>query len=156
MIAQIDKLKILNMENNKTLTEAEVLAIASRYIKNYDKLYRMYAGISSSLKSYKNGIITLEIHNSEKKKPSDFNTAIAFALKWVSRNIELKQAEGFVVSFYKTVSTGFAINAEGADDSTLQKLISELKESKPTKLTGIYSGLLTEGQIDLYLKRHSS
>ena len=144
------------MENNKTLTEAEVSAIASRYVKNYDKLYRMYAGISSSLKSYSNGIITLEIHNSERKKPSDFNTAIAFALKWASRNIELKQAEGFVVSFYKIASTGFAINAEGADNVTLQKLISELKESKPTKLMGIYSGLLTEEQIDLFPNRHSS
>jgi len=143
------------MENNKTLAEAEVSAIASRYVRNYDKLYRMYAGISSSLKSYSNGIITLEIHNSEKKKPSDFNTAIAFALKWASRNIELKQAEGFVVSFYKIASTGFAINAEGADNATLQKLISELKESKPTKLIGIYSGLLTEEQIALYLKLHS-
>jgi len=144
------------MENNKTLTEAEVSAIASRYVKNYDKLYRMYAGISSSLKSYSNGIITLEIHNSERKKPSDFNTAIAFALKWASRNIELKQAEGFVVSFYKIASTGFAINAEGADNATLQKLISELKESKPTKLIGIYSGLLSEEQIALFPNRHSS
>jgi hypothetical protein len=144
------------MENNRTLTEAEVSAIASRYIKNIDKLYRMHAGISSSLKSYNNGIITLEIHNSERKKPSDFNTAIEFALKWASRNIELKQAEGFVVSIYKTISTGFAISANGADDSILQKLISELKESKSTKLIGIYSGLLTEEQIDLYLNRHSS
>lgn len=142
------------MENNKTLTDAEVSAIASRYIKNIDKLYRMYAGISSSLKSYNNGIITLEIHNSEKKKPSDFNTAIA--LKWASRNIELKQAEGFVVSIYKTVSTGFAIPADGTNDSILQQLITELKESKPTKLIGIYSGLLTEGQIALYPKRYSS
>jgi hypothetical protein len=49
MIAQIDKLKILNMENNKTLTEAEVSAIASRYIKNIDKMYRMYAGISGDV-----------------------------------------------------------------------------------------------------------
>jgi hypothetical protein len=45
MIAQIDKLKILNMGNNKTLTEAEVSVIAFRYVKNYDKLYRMHAGI---------------------------------------------------------------------------------------------------------------
>jgi len=144
------------MENNKTLTEAEVSAIASKYVRNYDKLYRMYAGISSSLKSYNNGIITLEIHNSERKKPSDYQTAIAFALKWASRNIELKQAEGFVVSFYKIASTGFAINAEGADNATLQKLISELKESKPTKLIGIYSGLLTEEQIALFPNRYSS
>ena len=144
------------MENNKTLTEAEVSAIASKYVRNYDKLYRMYAGISSSLKSYNNGIITLEIHNSERKKPSDYQTAIAFALKWASRNIELKQAEGFVVSFYKIASTGFAINAEGADNATLQKLISELKESKPTKLIDIYSGLLTEEQIALFPNRYSS
>ena len=144
------------MENNKTLTEAEVSAIASRYIKNIDKMYRMYAGISSSLKSYNNGIITLEIHNSEKKKPSDFNTAIEFALKWACLNKELKEAEGFVVLFYKTGSTGFAISAEGAKDATLKKLISELKESKPTKLIGIYSGLLTEEQITLFPKRHLS
>ena len=75
------------MENTKTLTEAEVSAIVDRYIKGYDKFNRMYAGISSSLKSYNKGIITLEIHNSEKKLPSDFNTAIAFALKWASRNV---------------------------------------------------------------------
>lgn len=144
------------MENNKTLTEAEVSVISNRYVKNYDKLYRMHAGISSNLKSYNNGIITLEIHNSERSKPSDFNTALSFALQWASVNKELKEAEGFVVSFYKTNSTGFAIPAEGADNATLQKLISELKESKPTKLIGIYSGLLTEEQIDLYLKQHKA
>jgi hypothetical protein len=144
------------MEKNKTLTEAQVSEIASRYIKNYDKLYRMHAGISSSLKSYNNGIITLEIHNSEKSKPSDFNTALSFALQWACRNTELKQAEGFVVSFYKTGSTGFAIPIEGADDSTLQKLVSEIKESKPTKLIGIYSGLISEEQIVEYFKQHSA
>lgn len=144
------------MENEKTLKQAEVSVIASRYIKNYDKFYRMYAGISSSLISYSKGIIALEIHNSEKTKPSDFNTALEFALKWASVNKELKETEGFVVSFYKIVSTGFAIPAEGADNATLQKLISELKESKPTKLMGIYSGLLTEAQIDLYFKQHSA
>ena len=56
-------------------------------IKNYDKLYTMYAGISSSLKFFRNSIINLENHNSEKKKPSDFNTPISFALKWACRNI---------------------------------------------------------------------
>jgi hypothetical protein len=116
----------------------------------------MYAGISSNLKSYNNGIITLEIHNSEKTKPSDFNTAIEFALHWACVNKEIKEAEGFVVSFYKTGSTGFAIPAEGADDSTLQKLVSELKESKPTKLIGIHSGLISEDQIIEYFKQHSA
>ena len=144
------------MENEKTLKKAEVSVIASRYIKNYDKFYRMYAGISSSLISYSKGIIALEIHNSEKKKPSDSNTALEFALKWASVNKELKEAEGFVVSFYKTASTGFAIPAVGADNATLQKLISELKESKPTQLIGIYSGLLTEEQIVAYFKNHSA
>lgn len=144
------------MENNKTLTEDAVSAIATKYIHNYDKLYRMYSGISSRLKSCNNGIITLEIHNSERTKSSDFNTAREFALKWVCRNTELKQAEGFVVYFYKTVSTGFAIPAEGADESTLQQLISELKESKPTKLLGIYSGLLSEEQIEEYNRKHSA
>jgi hypothetical protein len=144
------------MENNKTLTAAMISVISSRYIKSYDKFYRMYAGISSSLKSYSNGIITLEIHNSEKTKASDFNTAFEFSLKWASVNKELKEAEGFVVSFYKTGSTGFAIPADGADDSTLQKLISELKESKPTKLVGIYSGLISEKQIVEYFKQHSA
>ncbi len=144
------------MENNKTLTEAEVSVIASRYIKSYDKLYRMHAGISSNLKSYCNGIITLEIHNSEKTKPSDFNTAVSFALQWACINKELKEAEGFVVSFYKTGTTGFAIPAEGADNANLQKLVSELKESKPTKLIGIYSGLISEDQIVEYYKQHSA
>ena len=144
------------MENNKTLTEAEVSVIASRYVKNYDKFYRMHAGISSSLKNYSKGIIALEIHNSEKTKPSDANTALEFALNWASVNKELKEAEGFVVSFYKTASTGFSILADEADDATLQKLISELKESKPTKLIGIYSGLLTEDQIVAYFKNHSA
>jgi hypothetical protein len=143
------------MENYKTLTEAEVSEISSRYVKNYDKLYRMHAGISSNLKSYNNGIITLEIHNTERSKPSDFNTALSFALQWACVNEELKEAEAFVVSFYKTGSTGFSIPLGAADDSTLQKLVSELKESKPTKLIGIYSGLITEDQIDECYKEHS-
>lgn len=146
----------IDMEKNKTLTEAEVSAIATKYIHNYDKLYRMHSGISSSLKNYNNGIITLEIHNSETTKASDFNTAREFALKWACRNTELKQAEGFMVYFYKTVSTGFSIPLEGADDSTLQKLVSELKETKPTKLIGIYSGLLSEEEIVGYFKEHSA
>jgi len=89
-------------------------------------------------------------------KTPDFNIAIKSSLKLAFVKKELKQANRFVVFIYKTISTGFAINVEGADHETLQKLISELIESKPTKLIGIYSGLISEEQIDLYNNPHSS
>ena len=89
-------------------------------------------------------------------KTPDFNIAIKSSLKLAFVKKELKQAERFVVFIYKTISTGFAINVEGADHATLQKLISELKESKPTKLIGIYSGLISEDQIVEYFKQHSA
>ena len=88
-------------KNVETLSLAEVEKISSRSIREFDKWYRMCAGISSRLEKYEDGIIYLRIENTEKKFPSNSDTAIKFACEWVKWNKELKSAKGFVVVFYE-------------------------------------------------------
>jgi hypothetical protein len=108
----------------------------------------MYAGMASSLERYEDGIIYLKIENTQKTKPSNYDTALGFARNWANFNKELAVAKGFVVLFYETKSTGFAVKGSdvvGNKDLVthiVQQFNSALKEEKV--LVSIYSGLFAE------------
>lgn len=145
------------MKNINKLSEEEVSNISSRYIHGYDKHFRMWAGISSELISYNNFIISLEINNTEKFKPSNYDTAKWSAINWASFVPELRSARGFVVTFKKSVSTGFVIGANEVNDKALlEKLIADFKMPQEDNLVAIHSGMLTREEIETYFKGHSS
>ncbi|MEK7568040.1 MAG: hypothetical protein AAB498_00155 [Patescibacteria group bacterium] len=133
-------------QNAKTLSDSEVKQISSTSIRGWDKWNRMYAGIASNLEKYENDIIYLRIENTEKTFPSSYETAIRFTHSWINGNEELRQAKGFVVSFYKCKFTGFAIaGPDAVDNPDLFKTLVEKIQSASQlekELVSIHSGLL--------------
>jgi hypothetical protein len=138
----------MDNQNAYTLSESDVKQISSNHIHGVDKLNRMFAGIASELERYENGIIYLKIENTEKHLPSNYKTALQFVECWIGGNKELRQAKGFVVVFYKTQSTGFAIslkdmkNNKELVNNLTQEFISANKQ-KEHELVNIFSGLFT-------------
>ena len=136
------------MNNTQTFPEYKVKEISSRYISGVDKFRRMYAGMASSLERYENGIIYLKIENTEIKLLSNYETALSVAECWIKFNKELSQAKGFVVSFYKTISTGFAMTLKDMDsnkgltDNLIKEFISAGNQ-KEHELINVFSGLIS-------------
>ena len=136
------------MNNTQTFPESKVKEISSRYISGVDKFRRMYAGMASSLERYENGIIYLKIENTEIKLLSNYETALSIAECWIKFNKELSQAKGFVVSFYKTISTGFAMTLKDMDsnkgltDNLIKEFISAGNQ-KEYELINVFSGLIS-------------
>jgi len=131
--------------SKKTLSKSEVDKIDSSYVRGVDKLRRMFAGMASNLEKYENDIIYLRIENTEKQFPSNYETALNIAKSWVGGNKELRDAKGFVVSFYSTQSTGFVFNFEDLkDEDKIKRVVEALKSAgkQKTKCVGIFSGLL--------------
>ena len=135
-----------NNQNRESLSQVEVKEIASRYIRGFDKWYRMYAGIASNLERYESGIMYLRIENTEEIKPSNYETAVEFARKWMECNAELKDAKEFVVSFYTSGATGFVLNGatviadRGIASDLVQQFIRASQQEK--KLVSVFSGEL--------------
>ena len=148
-----------NNQNNNSLSLPEIEKISSSHIHGVDKWYRMYAGIASKLERYEYGILYLRVDNTEKQLPSNYDTALKFAECWRKWNKELKSPRGFVVSFYKTQSTGFVMSFDGVENKdvenkkeAIEKLITELRKTpdepifpreEKKELIGIFSGLFT-------------
>ena len=136
------------MNNTQTFPEYKVKEISSRYISGVDKFRRMYAGMASNLERYENGIIYLKIENTEIKLLSNYETALSVAECWIKFNKELSQAKGFVVSFYKTISTGFAMTLKDMDsnkgltDNLIKEFISAGNQ-KEHELINVFSGLIS-------------
>jgi hypothetical protein len=130
-----------------SLSKKDVQKISSRSIRGYDKFHRMFMGIASELERYAENIMYLRIENTENTWPSNYQTAVKFAHMWKNWNEELTHAEGFVVSFYKTETTGFtiegkdAINKQGLVYERIKELIAE-KRCKQ-KLVSIFSGVFS-------------
>ncbi len=135
-----------NNQNRESFSHVEVKEIASRYISRFDKWYRMYAGIASVLERYESSTMYLRIENTEKTKPSSYETAVEFARKWMEYNAELKDARKFVVSFYTSGATGFVLNGatviteRGIANDLVQQFVRESQQEK--KLVSIFSGEL--------------
>jgi hypothetical protein len=134
----------------KQMTKKEVSAINDYYIRNMDKFWRMYAGVSSQLLFYRDGILYIEIQNSEKNILSTFNTAVAFANRWRDYNDELKNAQGFVVVFKKiNRETGFALSTNEGKDALVKQLTASMtqlyQQNDKAELSHIYSSVFTAG-----------
>lgn len=144
--------KIRDDESTSSLPESLVREISSRHISGHDKYYRMFAGCASNLERYENGIIYLRTENTETEKPSNLATAAQFAGEWMRGNKELKNAKGFVVSFYKTKSTGFAMHGPdiAKNKGLLNNLVKQLKSSfqEEKVLVNVFSGLFTNSPVE--------
>ncbi len=135
-------------DNTQTFSESKVKEISSRYISGVDKFRRMYAGMASNLERYENGIIYLKIENTENKLQSNYETALNLIECWIKFNKELSQAKGFVVSFYRTISTGFAMTVKDMDsnkrltNNIIKKFISAGNQQEH-ELINVFSGLIS-------------
>lgn len=135
----------MEKQNRNSLSESEVQSISSRYVSGVDKFHRMFGGIASNLERYENDIIYLRIENTEKKSPSTYETAVQFTHSWINGNKELRQAKGFVVSFYKCEFTGFVLNFEDLkNEDRIKQVLEELKSSgkQKSELVSVFSGFL--------------
>ena len=116
------------------------------HIRHVDKWYRMCAGLSSDLKRYEDGILYLEIHNTENCLPSDDATALKMARSWVNNNPELQAAKGYVAVFFKTRFTGFMISFDAITPQTPADVCQGFKSAREEEpeLVRICAGLLYE------------
>lgn len=137
-----------NNQNINSLSESEVKEISSGHIRGSDKWFRMAAGLASELKKYENGIIYLDIKNTEQRFPSNYETALKLVESWINGNKELTQVKGFVVYLYKTNrSTGFLIpfsSIEKNREAIIGDIVAKMKAEENLTLVGIFSGLISK------------
>ena len=129
------------------LTQQEIDAINHNYIHNFDKWHRMFAGLSSHLIRVEEGILYLEITNTQTNILSSYNTAVKFACKWKNYNKEIYDAKGFVVIFMNTnVAQGCFFPANQLADELSEKMMKVLRdmENDSPELGSIYSGIFTK------------
>lgn len=135
------------MENIDILSESDLERINLNYVLGVDKWHQMYCGIASHLDRYEKGIIYLNVKNTEKKYLSNYGIALMLIKLWVNNTKEISQAKGFVVSFYRTISTGFVMTVEDMEnnkeliDKLNQDFISAVKQQN-NELINVFSGLL--------------
>lgn len=142
----------MNTEDAKnSLSREAVEEISSVAIHAYDKWRRMYAGISSNLEAYENGIMYLTIRNSEKRRLSNYYTAIDYVVDWRRWCAELRNAKGYVITFYKCKVTGFMVPGtdvvdEIKGDAVTREILRTIKEMQDQEyeLVNIFSGLITD------------
>lgn len=133
------------MKTRKKLNKKEISFINERYVKGYDKWYRMMAGCGSTLLNYENGIIYIEFNNNRKAIPTNYTRMVQFANNWKNYNKELNDAVGFVV-FCNTTdkATGFAFKAKALDNKELiENTLKELRREPNKRLEKIFSGIFT-------------
>jgi hypothetical protein len=143
----------MNKTIEKTLSVEKIKQINDLTIENKDKYLRYNDGIYTTLTNYKKGIIYLEIWNTEKKYPTCYNTASEFAENWISWHDELKNANGYVVTFYKVVSDGFLFNiTQNGEDIILNDIVEEYFKNDKLEFDAIYSGKLSYHNHELHLE----
>ena len=111
-----------------TITDKETLsAINDRHMHAIDKMYRMFAGLSSHLLAYEEGTLTLQVHHSKRWPKDPVTTAQQLAESWIRFNPELKEAHTYMVYVHASGSeTGFANSIIGKEKDTL--IIGRLRE----------------------------
>ena len=125
------------MMSKLTLSTKELKEIAHRYIHQVDKYSRMFAGLSSQLVNYVDGIIYIEISNTRQHVLSTYNTAVSYAINYRNFNPELKDAVGFVVIFYDRDNIpGFVCNGNTRTEA-LQEMVDRAGENLRTPGSGL-------------------
>ena len=103
------------------ITHPEALsAINSDQAHKVDKLYRMWGGLSSHLLSYQDGIITLQIHHTDRWLKSPTVTAKQLAECWRKYQPALRDAHSYQVYVHHSGrETGFVTPTKGKDKKQL-------------------------------------
>jgi hypothetical protein len=127
-----------------TLSHEELEKIAHRYTHQVDKYSRMFAGLSTELVRYVDGIIYIEISNSQQNVLSTYNTAVAYAISYKKSNPELKEALGFVVIFYDRENIpGFHIT-KNTHNEQIQELVNQLRKPENPSIRTVYANMFCE------------
>jgi len=159
----------------KTMTERQLFKVSQGAIYAHDKYFRMFAGLSSDLIWYEDGIATIEVSFKEQYKPKQLAYKIAYLWQdWVK---ELKHADAFVVLLYSTSRpSGFycdppkEIGKERNDviEDVFEQFKRECAKEEIKVLKGIYSDFydkeiskslnrgLTECKIDNHTIKESN
>lgn len=135
-----------NLKKISGLTKKEIKVLNYKSVKAFDKWHRMFCGCASSLDDYKNTVIYLRIENTQKKFPSNQESALKFVEMWKSYNPEtLGAATAYIVKFYHTKITGFSMSMSDLKDKDgLDLLIEQLKNSddEEKELFATFTGML--------------
>ncbi|MDA0195590.1 MAG: hypothetical protein O2887_08070 [Bacteroidetes bacterium] len=123
------------------LSQQEVLSISQRHILSVDKMYRMHAGVSSSLTAVKEGIVYLEVNVNIKwlEKKSPLKTAKQFADSWRHGNKELRAASGYIVNIFQTNRiAGFTLPAKKWNSRLADELRKKMSIEEINQLIFVY------------------
>ncbi len=114
------------------MTKNQLSEINEFHIRNVDKLYRMYGGLSSHLDAYTDGTIFLTIHRAPKWPKSDEVTARQLANAWRNSNLELAEAEKYYVRIIRQQSpTGFVFPIDiFRDNDTVREFDMAIEQLK--------------------------
>jgi len=137
------------MEN---LTPAQIETINTFYIRNIDKFFRMFAGLSSRLNRYEDGVRYLGITNNHTHILSTRKTAVVFAYKWKNHNPELNKARGFVVVFKNSdAPQGFAFKAAGSPGKLAKNIAESIEamENGQPVFESIFPGVFAKKLEDI-------
>lgn len=116
--------------------EPDIRAISDSHIRRVDKLYRMCAGLASTLLSYESRVIELKIRKSKRWPKPPEETARQLAEAWKHHNWELNNAVGYLVHIYdRRTDPGFFVPARSVQDreeaAALADKIRESAEEPP-------------------------
>ena len=127
-------------------SKEELSAINSRHAHAVDKLYRMFAGLSSHLLSYEEGVITLQIHHSPRWPKDPLTTAKQLARCWFQFNKELRDAHSYTVYIHPMdQETGAVVSVYKKDRKTLAAELYEAsakmgEERQPDRVGEVFVG----------------
>jgi hypothetical protein len=131
-----------------TITNKDNLkAINTRHMHAIDKMYRMFAGLSSHLLAYEEGTLTLQVHHSKRWTKDPLTTAKQLAESWFFHNPEFKDAHTYSVYVHSsTYETGFFFTPAKRKDNDslfteLSKAIAKMpREREPDRIGELIIG----------------
>lgn len=125
--------------NYLSLSSEQVEIINDEHIHSVDKLYRMHAGISSRLKSVKNGIAHLEVEIHSRWEKTNEVTVKQFIESWGNHNPDLKNIDGWGVRIYSAEKVaGFTLSPNEIDSIQTQRKINLINANPERYLEYVY------------------
>lgn len=122
--------------NIRRMTPSEIQRLVEFHVRNVDKFYRMFSGLSSELTDYIDQTVYLKIKMNCKWLKSPYVTAVQLVKDWV-HNKELRDAKNYVVKIYfmeKHEQTGINFNAN-TDLNSLNTILYNFQNQKETPVT---------------------